>query len=429
MKHASPCAVLALASLPVLAPRPAAQETGEEPLTWENLEQRLAAETWLSGVVLVARDGEVLLSHSSGLANRAKGIPITERTVFAIGSTPIDFTRAAVLLLVQDDMIRLDEELPAFFDDVPADKRGITVLELMSDTSGLRDFHDLPTDRDPDHSWIDRDEAVRRILSQELLFAPGTGHQHSHSAWGLLAAMVEIRSDMSYPEFVRKCLFEPAGMSDTGFFGEPIDEQRLAIGYGVRSDGEVNAPPWWGHTSWLVMGSGGMVSTAPDLLAWNRALRAGRILSGDSLARYWSPPGSLLDGGDMYGFEIRYTEGPGTRFLLLSNAIDRSDRERFERLADELYRFVLADHAPPFTLGADLRVDDAGVFVARLAPGGPAEQAGLQAGDQLLAIDDEPLGVQPALALRRALERGAELTLAVQRGAERLRLVVTPRPR
>lgn len=304
------------------------------PITWDGLAQRMEAEeaAGFAGALLVVRDGEVVVNEGYGMANREERIPCTPDTIFAIGSTPIDFTKAGILLLAQDGALDLDQPITDFFEKVPAEKRATTVRHLMTGGSGLQDFHDAPTDRDHDHAWIDREEAVRRILGQELLFAPGTGNQHSHSAWGLLAAILEIVSGSSYQDFTRELLFEPAGMKDTGFFGDPIPKERLAIGYGDRTDGETNAPPFWGETSWLVMGSGGMVSTTGDMLRWMQAIRSGKILRPEWQTLYWAPPGTLLAGGDMYGFEIVYTEGPGTQFVLISNAVDGSRRRPFLHL-------------------------------------------------------------------------------------------------
>ena len=312
------------------------------PLTWESLAQRMQQEAagGFAGVLLVVRDGATVLNEAWGLANREKGIANTPETIFAIGSTPIDFTKAAILLLDQDEILDLDQPITDFFEDVPADKRAITVRHLMTGGSGLQDFLGLPTDTDPDHFWIDRAEAVRRIFAQTLLFEPGRGRQHSHAAWGLLAAIVEIASETSYRDFTRELLFEPAGMTSTGFFGDPIDEQRCAVGYGMLRDGEVNVPPFWGPTSWLVLGSGGMVSTTGDMLRWLRTVRAGKILGPQAQALYWGPPGGVLAGGDVFGFEILYTEGPDTLFVLISNGIDASNRRRFNRLGKDLARLI-----------------------------------------------------------------------------------------
>src|SRR5262249_6077131 len=151
-------------------------------------------ERGFAGVVMVARDGKIVFNQAYGMANRDKKIPIKLDTIFAIGSTPIDFTKVGILLLAERGKLKLDDPLTKHFDNVPDDKRGITIRHLMTGRSGLQDFHDVPGDQDPDHSWIDRDEAVRRIFAQQLLFEPGKGRQHSHSAWGLLAVILEKAS-------------------------------------------------------------------------------------------------------------------------------------------------------------------------------------------------------------------------------------------
>lgn len=421
-------AAVALLALPTLAPD--AQDPA--PLTWDNLEERMAAEesAGFSGAVVVVRDDEVVLDRGYGLANREEGLRVTPETVFGIGSTPIDFTKASILLLAERGKLALDDPITKFFEDVPADKRAITIRHLMTGASGLQNFHDVPEDRDPDHSWIDRAEAVRRILGGELLFAPGEGEEHSHSAWGLLAAIVEIASGESYAEFTREHLFTPAGMRATGFFGEPVPHEHLAIGYGDRRDGEVNAPPYWGPTSWLVMGSGGMVSTTGDMLRWNRALRSGRLLSKASLADYWAPPGAVLDGGDMYGFLIVYTEGPGTLMIVTSNSDGGERLEPNQRLARDLARLVLDANRPKYSLGVELGVgDEPGPRVERVLPGSAAEVGGLKVGDVLESAGGKPLGRRPMAVLDPLLRAGAEIRFGVLRGGEHVEVLVQPTPR
>jgi CubicO group peptidase (beta-lactamase class C family) len=174
------------------------------PVTWDALEARLnwEADHGFSGVVLVARDGKVVLHKAYGLANREKKIAMRPDTILAIGSTPIDFTRAGILLLADRGKLKLSDPVTQFFKEVPEDRRAMTVEHLLTGRSGLPDFHDVPTDRDPDHSWIDRDEAVRRIFRQKLLFPPGKQRRHSHSGYGLLAAVIEIVSGQSYPDCI-----------------------------------------------------------------------------------------------------------------------------------------------------------------------------------------------------------------------------------
>ncbi len=321
-----------------LDPRVPAQKDPRVPLTWANLEERLAQEeaAGFAGALYFQRDGEVVVREGFGMANQEKGIENRPTTVFGTGSMPIDYTRASILLLMDAGVVSLSDTLDAFFDDVPDDKRGITIAHLMSGRSGLKDFHGLPSDRDQDHAWIDRDEAVRRILGGELLFAPGTGSVHSHSAWGLIAAIVEVASGQSYRDFTRENLFEPLGMKDTGFYGDPVPEERLALGYGGAVDGEINAPPFWGPTSWLVLGSGGMTTTVDDMARWMNGLRADGFFSPEAKRLFWGSPYDIALAGSMYGFEVYYTEGPDTFFILLTNFNDGARRRANLRLARDI---------------------------------------------------------------------------------------------
>jgi len=292
------------------------------PFTWETLASRLddAAKAGFAGTVLVVREGQIALHQGYGLANREKGIPNGQDTIFAIGSVPIDFTRAAVLKLEETGKVRGSDPITSFLWDVPGDKRGITLDHLMSGRSGLPDFHHVAgRDADPDLTWIDREEALRRILSQDLLFPPGGGRAHSHSAWVLLAAIVEQVAKESYGEFLRKNFFEPAGMTRTGLHEEAagFDDGDFAAGYEGQRVGTINIPKHWGRTSWLVMGSGGMQSTPRDLYRWIQAIRDGKTLSAASAGKYWK--GGPLAGGDDRGFFCLYTEGPGNLMILCSN--------------------------------------------------------------------------------------------------------------
>jgi CubicO group peptidase (beta-lactamase class C family) len=245
---------------------------------------------------------------------------------------------AAVLLLIERGQLQLSDPITRFFPDVPADKQAITIGYLLTEQSGLANFHDLPADRDPDHAWIDRDEAVRRILNGRLLFVPGKGRKQSHSAWGLLAAIVEIVSGQSYAEFTRQHLFQPAGMRDTGFFGQPIAEDRLAVGYGPKSDGAINAPPYWGPTSWLVLGSGGQVSTAHDMWLWTKFLRE-KLLAKKSLL-YFGSGRDMATAGNAYGFEVVYAGNASEFMIVMTNSATRDNLPRIYKLGEALTAMI-----------------------------------------------------------------------------------------
>ena len=299
------------------------------PITWDNLDARLTEEAarGFAGTVLVARGGKVVLHKGYGLANRERNIPNGTETIFAIGSVPIDFTRAAILKLEEQGKLRTSDLITTYLADVPADKQTMTIDQLMSGHSGLPDFHHTDADANKDLSWIDRETAIKRIMGASLLFPPGQGDAHSHSGWVLLAAIVEIVSKQSYEAYLRQYFFEPAGMTRTGNHesGARFADDEFAVGYEGESVGKRNIPKYWGKTSWLVMGSGGMQSTPMDLYRWNQALRNGKTLSPEAAKKYWH--GGILAGGDDRGFFTLYNEGPGDMFIMSSNAHARQGDE------------------------------------------------------------------------------------------------------
>jgi CubicO group peptidase (beta-lactamase class C family) len=300
-------------------------------VSWDSVSERVSEmeDTGLSGVIYVARDDETLLRKAFGKSNRALGYDTGLDTVFGIGSTPIDFTVAGVLLLEQEGRLSLDDSMDAFFDGVPADKRGLTIRHLISGQSGLPDFHHIDSDWDADLAWIDRDEAVRRILAQPLLFAPGKGNAHSHSAYGLVAAIIERVSGQGYFEFLSARFFEPAGMRRTGMYGEDgeLGLRDFAVGYGRSSVGVPNIPPNWGPTSWLVMGSGGMYSTLGDMLRFYRFLQTGDVLDEEQARRMGGE--TVAIGGSERGFYFFYaSNGRGNAAMLLLNGGGQSPEVR-----------------------------------------------------------------------------------------------------
>lgn len=275
-------------------------------LTRDQLEQQIdafMAERDYAGIVFVAIDGDTLVEKAYGMAHADPAVPIALDTVFGIGSRPIDFTMAAIMLLEQRGELSQDDTLGDYLENVPADRAGMTIRHMMTGRSGLPDFPANDSDWDADLAWIDRAEFERRTLAVPLLFAPGEDEAHSHWAFGMLAAIVERVSGQSYAEFLRANFFDPAGMDRTGSYGETrgLTLADFAAGGGVQH-GLPNIPPNWGPTSWLVMGSGGMFSTLGDLRRFYIFVTESGVLQPRYTELFLSPRAGL-DGSDR-GFEL-----------------------------------------------------------------------------------------------------------------------------
>ena len=284
----------------------------------------------MSGIIYLKKDGKLKIKKSFGMANRALKVPITSNTVFGIGSRPIDFTQAGIYLLVQEKKIRLQDKIGQYFNNVPTDKQSITIEHLMTGRSGFPDFFHKEEDWDPDLQWISREEAVRRLLSQKLLFAPGTDQRHSHGAFGMLAALIEKVTGMSYYGFLKKNFFDPAGMTRTGETGQRLglSIEDFAEGGGPNIVGLPNITPNWGPTSWLIKGSGGMCSTLEDLLKFYELVRSGKVLNEKHNTIFRR--GSVgMDGSDR-GFELFsvYSPSRNTDVYLFINEVKNRSKMR-----------------------------------------------------------------------------------------------------
>ncbi len=267
------------------------------------------------GVVLISRGGAPLLAQGFGLADRERGIRWTPATVSTIGSITKQFTGAGILKLQEDGLLRVTEPISKYFQDVPEDKRAITLHHLLTHSSGLLDPEKIG-DWDP----IGRDEYVRFVLAEPLAFPPGKGYEYANANFSLLAAIIEQLTGKPYEKFIRDRLFLPCGMYETGYVLPLWGNERIAQGYrGNNLWGTVlgrpmaEDGPYWG-----LRGNGGIHSTAFDMLRWAMALMEARVLSRESLEAYWTP--HVSEGGNSsYGYGWVITTGPGGEKIITHN--------------------------------------------------------------------------------------------------------------
>ena len=266
------------------------------------LDKRFAAlaEKDFSGVVLVVKDDEVLLAKGYGFADRAGKVPYTTDTVFDIGSITKPFTASAILRLEMDGKLKVTDPITKFFKDVPDDKKEITLHHLLTHTAGFK--HSLGGDYDK----ISRDDFVKLALASKLRSTPGTSYSYSNVGYSLLGAVIEQVTGGSYEKYLRDSLFEPAGMTKTGYVLPKWGKGELARGY--QKDKDWGTPldrPWADDGPyWHLRANGGLLSTAGDLYRWSVALQGEGILSKEAKAKQFAPHASegLLGGGNHYGY-------------------------------------------------------------------------------------------------------------------------------
>lgn len=232
--------------------------------------------------------------QSSGFASLEEGIPIGDQSVFAIASTTKQFTAAAILILQHEGKLQLSDSIRRYLPELPPYSQAITILALLQHTSGIRDYNQLLSyagGRQGDH-WSQDDALAIIALQKKTAFAPGTAYLYSNSNFVLAAEIVRRVSGLGIRAFAEKHIFQPLGMAHTQYV-EDHDAVILRRTRGYRRVDE--GGPWLdADDARDVVGPGGIVTTASDLLLWGRALREGKL--DDVSLTPLEVPGLLADG-------------------------------------------------------------------------------------------------------------------------------------
>jgi len=232
---------------------------------------------------LVAVNGSVIFQKGFGWIDSQKTKPASEKTIFNIASITKSFTAEAIFILKEKNLLSMDDSLQKFFRDIPADKRSITIDQLMTHSSGLGQNY-------LSDGIKDRDSAVRSILQDSLRFKPGTGFAYSNENYEILGAVVEIISHQTYEEFVRENILMKAGMNYTWFWGEAASIDKNLIAGKNRILDRSSTIRNWGY-----IGSGGIYTNCGDLYNWFEALKNGDIITRNNLEIMWTPQLNLGD--------------------------------------------------------------------------------------------------------------------------------------
>ena len=171
----------------------------------------MAAKDFFNGVVLVAKDGKVLLRKGYGTANRELAVPMREATKFRIGSLTSLFTALAVMRLVQDGVVNLDGSICTYIDDCPAAWQPITIDHLLARTSGLRPIESVPGIAQARRAGAIPAELVKLYRGQPLDGQPG--QRWSYSAMNdILLGLVVEKAGGDYATFVQKNILDPLAL-------------------------------------------------------------------------------------------------------------------------------------------------------------------------------------------------------------------------
>jgi D-alanyl-D-alanine carboxypeptidase len=261
--------------------------------------------------VIVVRDGRVLLRKAYGFANLELKVPIAPEMVFRIGSITKQFTAVAVMLLVKDGKVALDDELTKYLPEYPTAGRRITIEHLLTHTSGIASYTGMREFGEAARRDRSPAQVVDFFKNEPADFTPGEKWAYNNSGYFLLGLVIEKASGQSYWDFLDARIFKPLAMAHTRWGADaPVIAGRAA--------GYQRTPRGWENAEFISMtqpyAAGALVSNVDDLATWDRALTAGTLLDAASLARVMTAYGLPGDRSTKYGYGWTITTWDGVRY-------------------------------------------------------------------------------------------------------------------
>ncbi|MEP7344007.1 MAG: serine hydrolase domain-containing protein [Gemmatimonadaceae bacterium] len=292
----------------------------------------------------VIKGRDTLLLKPYGYADLEFDVPTPDGAVYEIGSVTKQFTAASILLLQEQGKLSLEDEVTKYLPDYPTQGHRITIRRLLDHTSGIKGYTELPEFGPFMVRNLPRDSLVAMFSQKPFDFAPGEDQVYNNSAFFLLGLIIEKVSGVSYASFIKERLFAPNGMSSSRYCDERMIQKKRTHGYDAGPGG-LTVKAYLDQT-WP-FSAGSLCSTVGDMIAWNRALHGGRVLSPSSY-RELTSPARLADGTALrYGMGISLTNIAGHRSIHHSGGINGYVSESAYFPDDDAIIVVLINTAGP----------------------------------------------------------------------------------
>jgi CubicO group peptidase (beta-lactamase class C family) len=291
--------------------------------------------------LLVARDGKIVRAQGYGLANLEVQVPVKPETVFQSGSLGKQFTATAVMMLVEERKISLDDVVTKYLKGCPTTWNQVTIRELLSHTAGFTDY--------PKNFNFRKDyneaQLLKIVQGIPLAFAPGTKWSYSNLGYLTLGILIRQVTGKFYGDFLQERIFQPLGMSTTSIISEADIVPNRAAGYRLLK-GELKNQEWVSPTL-NTTADGALYFSIMDLAKWDAALYTEKLLKRSSLEQMWTV--TKLTNGEPnsghYGFGWRILTKDGHRAFGHGGAWQGFESHISRYVDDKLTVVVLANLA------------------------------------------------------------------------------------
>lgn len=275
----SVAAIILLAAAPLFA---------QDAVVTARIDELVKAEMQKSRVpglsLAVVKDGKIVLAKGYGLANVELQVAVKPETIFQSGSVGKQFAATAVMMLVEDGKINLDEPISKYLGEVPDSWKNIRVRHLLTHTSGLTE---LPFNNKFLRGDYTEDELLKLAQTIPVAFAPGERWQYSNMGYATLGILISKVTGKFYGDFLQEQIFKPLDMKTARIINEADIIPNRAAGYRLVK-GELKNQEWV-SPSMNTTADGSLYLTTLDMAKWDAALYGERILKKTSLEQMWTP--------------------------------------------------------------------------------------------------------------------------------------------
>ena len=263
----------------------------------------------------IVKEGKVILAKGYGFSNVEHNVPAKPETIYQSGSLGKQFTATAVMLLVEEGKLGLDDEITKYLDGTPQAWKGITVRHLLTHTSGIKNYSPEDLNYRQDYS---EQELLQKAAALPMDFAAGERWSYSNTGYMLLGMIIRKASGEFYGDYLRKRVFLPLGMETARIISEEDIIPNRAAGYHYINGQLKNQE--WVSPSLNSTADGSLYLTVLDLAKWDAALYTEKLLKQSSLEQMWTPVKTTDGKSNPYGFGWFIGESQGHRVIEHSGA-------------------------------------------------------------------------------------------------------------
>ena len=249
----------------------------------------------------VIRGKDTLAFGARGLANVDASRAPTTATIYEIGSNTKQFTSSAIMKLVEQGRVKLDDDLSKYVPQFPLHGQKVSIRQLLTHTSGVHNYTNSPEWPKTWNEVLSPGAIIKFVAADTLDFAPGTAYRYSNTGYVLLGMVIEKASGQKYANYLEANFFKPLGLEETSYCPSKTSDPAFAVGYGKGPNGITRAQFMdLSHP----FSAGALCSTVGDFAKWQRALDAGKVVSPASYA-LMSTADTLNSGRKInYGFGL-----------------------------------------------------------------------------------------------------------------------------